>query len=164
MIKIITVAVVVNLFLPVTLSSAIILDTGIAPIDSQLQPAERIIPPLQITPVMPAPPSELNPDRLTGCAEMEWYINHVGLPSVFSSLGWRESNCRNDVRTFCCYGWWQEYINLWLSNKSSYRDGLINDCGISGVDSIFGTSDSQKLASACAAKVVYEISGLTPWR
>lgn len=131
------------------------------PIDSQLQPAVRLNNQYQETPL---PPPPLNPDRLTGCAEMDWYRQYVGLPEVFNGLGWRESNCRNDVRTFCCYGYWQEYISLWLSPKSSYRTRLIDDCGISGVAAIYGLSDRQKLAQACAAKVVYEQSGLAPWR
>lgn len=136
-------------------------------VDNQpLKPAVRIVPPIQITATLPPPPTEpsLNPNNLTGCAEMEWYRAYVGLPVLFNSLGWRESNCRNDVRTFCCFGYWQEYISLWLSAKSSYRERLINECHISGVASIFGLSNSQKLAQACAAKVVYDISGLAPWR
>ena len=162
--KLLIFTIILNLSLPVTITSAIVLDTGIAPIDSQLQPAARTGNVIQITPTLPAPPKELNPEGLTGCAEMDWYINYVGLPSVFHGLGWRESNCKNDVRTYCCYGYWQEYISLWLSNKSAYRDALVNSCSISGVNSIYGLSDKQKLAQACAAKVVYNISGLTPWR
>jgi hypothetical protein len=135
--------------------------TGNAPVDSNLHPAVRLNNAYQESP-LPAPP--LNPEGLTGCQEMDWYRSYVGLPEVFNGLGWRESNCRNDVRTFCCYGYWQEYISLWLSSKSSYRDALINSCGISGVNSIYGLSDKQKLAQACAAKVVYDISGLVPWR
>lgn len=131
-------------------------------VDSQLDPAVRGKM-IQVTPTLP-PPVELNPDNLTGCAEMDWYRNYVGLPEVFNGLGWRESNCRNDVRTFCCYGYWQEYISLWLSTKSTYRDALVNRCGISGVGSIYGNSSKQKLAQSCAAKAVYDISGLGPWK
>jgi len=122
--------------------------------DSQLDPAVRLNPPVE----------QLNPQRLTGCDEMKWYREYVGLPAVFDGLGWRESNCKNNVRTYCCYGYWQEYIGLWLSTKSSYRDALINVCGISGVSDIYGLSDKSKLGQACAAKVVYDISKLAPWR
>ena len=133
-------------------------------VDSNLQPAIRLNNATQETPLQPPPKSLFNPERLTGCAEMEWYRNYVGLPETFNGLGWRESNCRNDVRTFCCYGYWQVYISLWLSSNSSYRNALINVCGISGVESIYGLSDSQKFAQACAVKVAYDISGLQPWR
>ena len=147
--KLATVALLMNISTPVE--------------NTHLAAAVRIGNAYQETP-LPPPPVEFNPERLTGCDEMDWYRNYVGLPRVFNDLGWRESNCRNDVRTFCCYGYWQEYISLWLSAKSSYRDTLIERCGITGVASIFGLSDRQKFSQACAAKVVYEISGLTPWR
>lgn len=138
----------------------------ISPVDHDLQPAVRLNNAYQETPLPPPPVVEplLNPERLTGCDEMEWYRKYVGLPEVFDGLGWRESNCRNDVRTYCCYGYWQVYISLWLSPKSSYRNALIDSCGISGVASIYGLSNQQKLAQACAVKVAYNNSGLSPWR
>lgn len=129
--------------------------------DGQLKPAVRINNAYQETPL---PPPPLNPNGLTGCAEMEWYRNYVGLPQAFDALGRRESNCRNDVRTYCCYGYWQEYIILWLSPNSKFRTALIDNCGINGVESIFGLSDRQKLAQACAAKAAYNELGLSPWR
>jgi hypothetical protein len=133
----------------------------ITPVDSTLRPAVRVGNMYQETPL---PPPPLNPEGLIGCQEMEWYRSYVGLPEIFDGLGWRESNCRNDVRTFCCYGYWQIYISLWLQVNSSYREHLIDRCGITGVASIYGLSDRQKLANACAVKVAYDISGLTPWR
>jgi hypothetical protein len=136
----------------------VVLLSLITPVDSNLRPAVRVGNMYQETP-LPPPPVEL-----TGCDEMTFYRQEVGLPEVFDRLGWRESNCRNDVRTFCCYGYLQIYISLWLSPKSTYREGLINTCGITGVSSIFGLSDEQKQAQMCAVKIVYDIDGLRPWR
>ena len=145
------------------ISLTLIFTTGIQPVDSNLRQAVRLHNAYQETELAP-PPEILNPNHLTGCDEMDWYRKYVGLPETFNTLGWRESNCRNDVRTYCCYGYWQVYITLWLSPNSDYRPALLNNCGINGVESIFGLSNRQKLAQACATKVAYDISGLKPWR
>ena len=125
--------------------------------DSQLDPAVRLNPP---TPV------ELgfNPEHLTGCEEMDWYRKYAGLPTVFDSLGYRESRCNNDVRTYCCYGYWQNYLESHLSVKSAYREWIINECGVREISDIFGNSDNQKYKQACVTFVVYSISGLAPWK
>ena len=39
----------------------------------------------------------------------------------------------------------------------------INECGVTSVSDILGTSDSQKRASACVTFVVWSISGMSPW-
>jgi len=145
------------------ISLTLIFTTGIQPVDSNLLPAVRLHNAYQETP-LPPPPEVLNPERLTGCDEMSYYRQRVGLPIVFDSLGYRESNCRNDVNTYCCWGYLQVYISLWLSPKSTYREGLINVCGIHGVSDIFGLSDKQKFANMCAVKIAYDISGLAPWK
>src|SRR5690606_34178970 len=53
------------------------------------------------------------PEGLSNCDEMNFYRVQFGLPDRFSSLGWRESNCRNEegVKTYCCYGYWQMYFS-----------------------------------------------------
>lgn len=99
------------------------------------------------------------------CDEMSWYRRQVGLPDHFDYLGRRESGCDNTQtsRTGCCHGWWQNYLSSHLSTQSAYRDRIINECGVTQVSDIRGTSDAQKRASACVTKVVYDVSGLTPW-
>lgn len=125
-----------------------------SPANAELDPAVRLNP----------PKPQLNPDGLTGCDEMNWYRKYVGLPERFDSLGYRESRCRNDVRTFCCYGYWQNYISSHLSPNSRYRNRIINECDVHGVSDIYGNLPEQKLGQACVTKVVYDISGYVPWR
>lgn len=98
-----------------------------------------------------------------GCDEMRFYRQQAGLPSTFDALGWRESNCRNDVRTFCCYGYWQNYISSHLSERSSYRSPILIRCEVNEVSDIFGNAPLQKQKQACVTAVVYWISGYSPW-
>jgi hypothetical protein len=48
-------------------------------------------------------------------------------------------------------------------NNSVYGPGA-KACGIYSESDYYGTSDSQKRASACFAKVLYDYSGMSPWR
>jgi hypothetical protein len=96
---------------------------------------------------------------------MTFYRQQAGLPDVFDSLGYRESRCRNEdsVRTFCCYGYFQNYISSHLSRQSAYRDRIITECQVHGADDINSDNPLEKQKSACVTAVVYSISGLRPW-
>lgn len=118
------------------------------------------------TPTKPArAPSALPTKSPEACADMSSYRQAVGLPEVFDQLGFREGGCRNDSVSSngCCVGFWQEYISSHLSSQSAYRDRIISECGVTGRGDILGNSDAQKMAQACVTKVVYDISGLSPW-
>lgn len=106
------------------------------------------------------------PAGLTGCDEMSFYRQQAGLPDVFDALGYRESRCRNEdgVRTFCCYGYWQNYISSHLSRWSAYRQPIIERCQVRGADDINSDDPLEKQKQACVTAVVYSISALTPWR
>ena len=106
------------------------------------------------------------PEGLSNCDEMKFYREQAGLPDVFDALGWRESNCRNEdgVRTFCCYGYWQNYISSHLSRYSAYRTHILSDCQVDGADDINSDDPLEKQKQACVTAVVYSISGLSPWR
>lgn len=101
------------------------------------------------------------PDGLTDCQEAQFYRIQVGLPSVFDRLAFAESNCRNDVNSFCCYGIWQLYVSLHL------RDHRLSDryhtCGIYSIDDVFGDNPRDKQRNACGAKAVYDVMGATAW-
>lgn len=114
------------------------------------------------------------PSGLSGCAEMEFYRVQWGLPDQFGSTpqtgprssmgyGWRESNCRNDVTSWtgCCVGYWQ--IHTGNFRAPGYRDGIAA-CGVDERSDILGLSALQKQRQACVAKVLYDVSGLSPWR
>lgn len=98
------------------------------------------------------------------CAEMSFYRQQAGLPEQFDAIGYRESRCRNDVtsRTGCCFGWLQLYLASHLRSPG-YRDGVAA-CGVTQVADIRGNSDAQKRAQMCVAKVLYDVSGMSPWR
>lgn len=106
------------------------------------------------------------PEGLSNCDEMNFYRGQAGLPDEFAALGWRESNCRNEdsVRTFCCYGYWQNYISSHLSRHSAYRQRIIDQCQVTGADDINSDDPLEKQKQACVTAVVYSISGLSPWR
>lgn len=135
-----------------------------------LAPAQANLPAIRISAstTTTAPiPTGLNglpfaPAGLERCDEMNWYRVQWGLPERFESLGWRESNCRNDVKTYCCYGYWQLYINLFLKD---YRLGpvLRSECKIEGVADIFGNLPLQKQKQACGTRKLYDLEGLSPW-
>lgn len=110
----------------------------------------------------PPTPQVMGPGNLTGCARMTWYRVNAGLPERFDAIGWRESNCRNDVTssTGCCHGFWQ--ISFGNRTAPGYRAGFIA-CGVFQVSDYKGNSDSQMRANACLAKVLYDVSGMSPW-
>lgn len=125
---------------------------------------------LQLTQPPAPPPAGLNglpfaPEGLSNCDEMSWYRQQAGLPGQFDALGYRESNCRNEdsVRTFCCHGYWQNYISSHLSSQSAYRPWIIEGCQVNGADDINSDNPLEKQKQACVTKVLYNISGMTPW-
>lgn len=120
-----------------------------------LEKATRISPP---APIPTSPTAGLN-----ACDEMDFWRQQAGLPEGFNSIGWRESNCRNDVtsRTGCCVGYWQ--IHTGNFTAPGYKAGIAA-CGVDGRSDILGNSDEQKQRQACVAKVLYDVSGMVPWR
>lgn len=114
-------------------------------------PAVRTTPP-----PAPAPAGDV-------CTEMSVYREAAGLPEVFDAIGFRESRCHNEVGNACCHGYWANYLSSHLSSRSQYRQRIIDECGVSTVADIRGTSDAQKRASACVTFVVWSISGMSPW-
>lgn len=109
------------------------------------------------------PPSP--PGGLSGCDEMRWYREQAGLPDVFDSIGFRESRCQNDARptlpaASCCRGWWA--IHRSNIRAPGYAAGAAA-CGITSEWDYYGNSADQKRASACFARVLYDVSGLRPW-
>lgn len=141
-----------------------------------LKPAVRLTPP---TTTAPAPTGlgglPFAPKGLDECAEMEFYRKQFGLPERFGDggrhqlwtpsdgLGWRESKCKNYVNTWCCYGYWQLHLNLFLSD---WKLGplLRNECKVDEVSDIFGHAPLQKQKQACAARKTYDVSGYSPWK
>lgn len=133
--------------------------------------AQRIIPPIQETPTLPPPSTGLHglvfaPDGLDNCAEMDFYREQAGLPSRFNGnrsngLGWRESNCRNTVHTFCCWGYWQLYFSMHM------RDGqgsvVYAACEVGVISDYYGESSLAKQKQACVAKGLYDLHGLRDW-
>ena len=106
-----------------------------------------------------------SPGGLNGCDEMSWYRQQAGLPDVFDSIGFRESRCQNDARpslpaASCCRGWWA--IHRGNIRAPGYAAGAAA-CGITSERDYYGTSPEQKRASACFARVLYDVSGMTPW-
>lgn len=106
-----------------------------------------------------------SPGGLNGCDEMSWYRRQAGLPDVFDSIGFRESRCQNDARpslpaASCCRGWWA--IHRSNIRAPGYAAGAAA-CGITTELDYYGVSPEQKRASACFARVLYDVSGMTPW-
>ncbi len=110
------------------------------------------------------------------CVEMNWHRERVGLPYRFADygrhqtwvasdgLGWREAKCRNDLTssTGCCVGWWQLNIGLFL--RDHRMAPRLHACGVWSKWDALGTSFDAKSRQACAAKALYDVAGLSPWR
>lgn len=131
------------------------------------QPADRLTPPTTTT----QPPvttglwgQPFAPEGLSNCDEMTFYRRQWGLPDRFDAIGWRESNCRNEdgVRTSCCHGYWQLWINLHLRDQRigwRYRDL----CGVHSVYDVNSDEPLDKQRQACAAKQLYDVVGMSAW-
>ena len=126
------------------------------------QPAERVNPPTTVveTGLWGQP---FAPEGLDNCAEMSFYRVQWGLPSKFDSLGWRESNCRNEdgVRTYCCYGYWQLYTSLHL--KDHRLAPKMEWCGVSSYLDLNSDNPLEKQKQACAAKALFDTVGYSAW-
>jgi hypothetical protein len=131
-------------------------------------PAERITTTTQITVPQTTTPVGLfglpfAPEGLENCEEMSFYRIQWGLPERFQSLGWRESNCRNEesVRTYCCYGYWQMYFT------QHYRDHngteIYKNCEVDEISDYNGDEPLDKQKQACTVKGLYDLLGYTPW-
>lgn len=150
-------------------SSGLVTDGVVGPITGGalgLFQAVRIGNPVQTSPPPPPPapaPGLYAPEGLSDCDEMNWYRRAVGLPEVFASLGWRESNCRNEdaVKTFCCHGYWQMYTSLHL--RDHRLAPKMNNCGVYSHYDLNSDTPGDKRRQACAAKALYDTVGLTPW-
>lgn len=114
------------------------------------------------------------PEGLDACAEMNYYRIQAGLPEQFSDqprsgpksqwgYGWRESNCRNDVGNYCCHSYWGLHAGN-IENHWSYEPFIKGHCEVFGVSDYRGNPPLQKQKAACFARVLYDISGLSPWR
>lgn len=144
--------------------SGLLVDGIVGPItwDAMSTPATAV----RLAPPPPPPPSGLSglpfaPPGLDDCGQARFYRVQAGLPDVFDRLAWRESNCRNDVRTYCCYGIWQLYFTQHLADaRMRPRYAL---CGIDSVSDYYGNDPSQKQKQACATKALYDVVGLSPW-
>lgn len=129
---------------------------------SASMPAVRVDPP-------DPPPAGLHglpfaPDGLADCDEMMFYAAQAGLPDRFRALGWRESNCRNEdgVKTFCCHGYWQLYVSMFLRDHRAgprFRD----ECAIFSHHDVNSDGPLDKQRQACGARVILDIQGYDAW-
>ena len=144
-----------------------LLEDGIAgPVTlASLRGAVRVGNAQQVTPTGGLQGRPFAPEGLSNCDEMKFYREQWGLPERFDAIGWRESNCRNEdgVKTFCCYGYWQNYISSHLSRQSAYRQRILTECQTDGYEDINSDTPEDKQRQACVTKVVYSISGYSPW-
>jgi len=117
---------------------------------------------VQVEPTQPAP-VETTPSFASNCDEMHWYRVNAGLPARFDSLGWRESNCRNEegVHTSCCWGWWQ--LNVGLHLQDHRLVGPYHDCGVYSRRDVDGDNPGDKRRQACAAAALFRVVGYSAW-
>jgi hypothetical protein len=128
-----------------------------------LRPAVRLNPPTPPPgPAIVPDPVGLHglpfaPPGLSNCEEMTYYRIQAGLPPRFDAIGWRESNCinREDVKTFCCYGYWQLSYPL--------HAALFQQCEVESKYDINGSEPLDKQKQACSAKLLFDIVGYQPW-
>ena len=121
------------------------------------------------TPPVPTAPVGLHglpfaPDGLDPCADMEFYRVQAGLPDRFQALGYRESRClnRDDVRTWCCWGHYQLWVDLHLRD---HRAGPVfrDHCAIYSYDDVNSNTPLDKQRQACGAKALFDIVGYQAW-
>lgn len=127
---------------------------------SSLLSARRVMNAQQVTGGLNGLP--FAPPGLSNCDEMHFYRVQAGLPDRFDSLGWRESNCRNEdgVHTSCCWGYWQLHQQ---HVRSGYATRWREQCGITSFNDFNSDSPIEKQRQACGAFVLYDMSGYTPW-
>lgn len=147
------------------------------------RPAVRVQPPSpalreDVVPTTVAPTGILGlplaPVDLDRCQTMNFYRIQFGLPDRFSDqprqpvvsfgaqgLGWRESNCRNDVTssTGCCVGYWQLHSIVFRDHRTI--PGM-ERCTATWLN-VRGTDPLSQQRQACAAKVLFDAVGYQPW-
>ncbi len=119
---------------------------------------------VQLTETLPPPPTTFGaPEGLSNCDEMHWYRVNAGLPARFDSLGWRESNCRNEegVHTSCCWGYWQ--LNVGVHLRDHRLDDRYHACGVYSRYDVDSDTPGDKRRQACAAKALFDTVGYSAW-
>lgn len=103
------------------------------------------------------------PEGLSDCDEMMFYAHQWGLPDTFRSIGWRESNCRNEdaVRTSCCHGYWQMWTSLHLQDHRLAP--RMTFCGVASHYDLNSDDPLEKQRQACAAKALFDVVGYSAW-
>lgn len=132
----------------------------------------RLIPRIQETPPETSDPCTqmglfclpFAPEGLSNCDEMAYYRIQFGLPDRFQSLGYRESNCRNEegVRTYCCYGYWQMYFSQHYSDPQGRQ--IYEECQVDEVTDYNGDSPLDKQKQACTVQGLFKLMGYSPWQ
>lgn len=104
------------------------------------------------------------PEGLEPCDEMWFYMAQWGLPERFRGIGYRESNCRNDVtsRPGCCHGYLQLWVTLHLKDHRMAPGYAA--CEVDEVSDIKGNDPYTKQRHMCAAAVLYDVMGTSPWK
>lgn len=141
----------------------------VADLPTATAPATR----MGLPPALPVPTGinglPFAPEGLDNCAEMNFYRVQAGLPYRFSDqprtgakgYGWRESNCRNEdgVHTSCCHGYWQLHEDhFWPGNIFD------TECGVNSYLDVNSDTPIDKQRQACAAKVLFDRDGYSPWQ
>jgi hypothetical protein len=148
----------------ISLVAAVIASIGVPA--TALEPAVRG----EQTQLTPPPAVEVGifglpyaPPGLDDCVEMRFYLDQFGMPARFDSIGWRESNCRNEdgVRTSCCHGYLQLNANLHV--RDHRLNGPYANCGVFGNNDINSDTPEDKQRHACAAKQLFDLLGYQPW-
>lgn len=126
----------------------------------------------QATDTLPPPPSSIPtgidglpfaPPGLDACDRAVFYAAQFGLDQVswrgmsVESVIWRESNCRNDVSTWCCYGYFQVYADIWVGSESR------RECGVTSLWDYYAATPEARQRSACMARIVYDQQGPCAW-
>lgn len=103
------------------------------------------------------------PEGLSDCDEMEYYRLQFGLPDRFQSLGFRESNCRNEegVRTYCCFGYWQMYFTSHYSDHQGRP--IYEGCEVDEISDYNGDEPLDKQKQACTVAGYFAHWGYQPW-
>lgn len=95
------------------------------------------------------------------CADVDVFRRLFDLPDRFVGLAFRESSCDNSATTWCCYGWFQLYVELHLADHRLAP--LYAECGITGPADVLGDTPAAKRRNVCGAAAVYQIQGGSAW-
>lgn len=102
------------------------------------------------------------PQFADDCAEARYYRVAAGLPEVFDALIRRESNCTNTPisRTGCCVGALQLHQIIFRDHRMLDR---LAACGATWAN-VRGDDVGSWQRQMCAAKALYDVMGMAPWR